>query len=153
VRSRLDETDLEILRALQAEGRMTNVDLAARLKLSPPPALRRVKALEEAGVISGYRALIDEKKLGYEVPFFAFVQLASQAGSDLTAFAEHMRTLPTVRGCWTLSGEVDFILRCVVTDMKAFQAFVGTLTAVPNVRNVRTALTLQQVKDEGSAPV
>ena len=153
MRSRLDETDLAILRALQDDGRMTNVDLAARIGMSPPPALRRVRALEEAGIITGYRALIDEKKLGFAVSFFAFVHLASQAGNDLEAFADHVRSHPAIRECWTLSGDMDFTLKCIAPDMKAFQDFVSELTALPNVRNVRTALMLNRVKDEGAAPI
>lgn len=153
MRSRLDETDLTILKALQDDGRMTNVDLAGRIGMSPPPALRRVRALEDAGIITGYRALIDEKKLGFEVSFFAFVHLASQAGGDLEAFSAHVRAKPTIRECWTLSGDMDFILKCVAPDMKAFQGFVTELTALPNVRNVRTALLLDCVKDDGVAPL
>jgi DNA-binding Lrp family transcriptional regulator len=151
--TRLDDTDRLILRHLQADGRMTNVELAQRIGMSPPPALRRVKALEAAGFITGYRALIDEKKLGHEVAFFAFVHLASQAGPDLEAFSAHVRAMPMVRACWTLSGDMDFILTCVAPDMKAFQGFVAEMTALPNVRNVRTALALDKVKDEGAAPV
>ncbi len=153
VPSRLDETDLTILKALQDDGRMTNVDLAHRLGMSPPPALRRVRALEEDGVITGYRALVDEKKLGFDVSFFAFVHLASQAGPDLDAFAEHVRGMPMVRECWTLSGDMDFLLTCVANDMKAFQAFVAEMTALANVRNVRTTLALHKVKDEGRVPL
>lgn len=132
---------------------MTNVELASRIGMSPPPALRRVKALEAAGVITGYRALVDEKKLGFEVAFFAFVHLASQAGPDLEAFSAHLRAMPIVRECWTLSGDMDFIVKCVAPDMKAFQRFVTDMTALPNVRNVRTALALDRVKDEGAAPI
>lgn len=151
--ARLDETDRLILKMLQADGRMTNVELAKLLGMSPPPALRRVKALEEAGFITGYRALVDEKRLGFDVAFFAFVHLASQAGPDLERFSAHVRAMPMVRECWTLSGDMDFMLKCVAPDMKAFQGFVTEMTALPNVRNVRTALALDKVKDEGSAPV
>lgn len=147
--SRFDETDLRILQELQADGRMTNVELAQRLGMSPPPCLRRVRALEEAGAITGYRALIDHRMLGYEAPFFAFVHLASQAESDLEAFKAYLRSLPIVRSSWTLSGDMDFVLLCVARDMREFQSFVSEMTAHPNVRNVRTALALEQVKDEG----
>ncbi len=147
--SRLDETDIRIIRELQADGRITNVELANRLGMSPPPCLRRVRALEEAGVITGYRALVDHRALGYEVPFMAFVHLASQAGADLDAFKAHLRSLPIVRSSWTLSGDMDFALMCVAKDIGEFQSFVAEMTAHPNVRNVRTALALEQVKDEG----
>jgi DNA-binding Lrp family transcriptional regulator len=153
VRSKLDEIDLRILTELQSDGRMTNVELASRVGISPPPCLRRVRALEEAGVITGYRALLDERKLGIEVVCFAFVHLASQAEADLAAFQERIRDWSLVRECWTLSGDIDFILKCVAADLKAFQDFVADLTALPNVRNVRTALALERVKDAPIAPL
>lgn len=152
MRSKLDDIDLRILRELQADGRMTNVELARRVGISPPPCLRRVRALEEAGLITGYRAQLDERKLGLEVVCFAFVHLASQSEADLTLFQTRIRAWDTVRECWTLSGDIDFILKCVAPDLAAFQAFVGELTALPNVRNVRTALALGRVKDEPIVP-
>lgn len=152
MRSDLDAIDLAILRELQADGRMTNVDLAARVGISPPPCLRRVRALEEAGYIKGYRAILDEKKLGQEIICFAMVQLASQAGQELKSFAARVRAWPMVRECWPLSGDIDFMLKCVAPDLRAFQNFVGELTATPNVKNVRTALALEPVKDEPMVP-
>ncbi len=149
---RLDETDLRILAELQADGRMTNVELARRVGMSAPPCLRRVRALEEAGIIRGYRALVDEKALGYQIVCFAFVHLASQAEADLAAFQERMRDWPAVRECWTLSGDIDFVLKCVTTDLRTFQALVADLTALPNVRTIRTAVALDRVKDEPIVP-
>jgi DNA-binding Lrp family transcriptional regulator len=153
VRGRLDSIDLAILRELQADGSITNVELARRVGLSAPPCLRRVRALEEAGVIKGYRALVDPKAVGLEVVCFAMVQLQSQKQSDLAAFQAHVKDWATVRECWTLSGDIDFILKCVAPNLSAFQAFVGDLTSLANVRNVRTALTLDQVKDEPLVPL
>ena len=149
----LDETDLRILRELQADGRMTNVELARRIGMSAPPCLRRVRALEEAGIIRGYRALVDERAVGFEVVFFAFVHLTSQAEADLAAFQETVRAWPAVRECWTLSGDIDFVLKCVAADLRAFQAFVSEFTALPNVRTLRTAVALDRVKDDPIAPV
>ena len=122
--ARLDAIDRKILKELQADGRITNVELASRVGISAPPCLRRVRGLEEAGYIKGYRALLDEKKLGYEVTVFAMVHLASQAETDLVAFEEFVRSQPLVRECWMLSGEIDFVLKCVAPDLKTFQAFV-----------------------------
>lgn len=153
MRDRLDAIDLKILAELQKDGSITNVELARRVGLSAPPCLRRVRALEEAGIIKGYRTLLDPQLLGYEVICFAMVQLARQTQSDLAAFEERIADWPTVRECWTLSGEVDFILKCVATNMAAFQNFVGDLTSLPNVRNVRTALSLDKVKDEPLVPL
>ena len=127
--ARLDAIDRKILQELQDDGRITNVELARRVGISAPPCLRRVRALEEAGYIKGYRALLDEKLLGYEVTVFAMVHLTSQAEADLKAFEDFVRAQPLVRECWMLSGEIDFILKCVAPDLKTFQAFVAELTA------------------------
>jgi DNA-binding Lrp family transcriptional regulator len=153
LRSRIDDTDLQILRELQSDGRLSNVDLAQRIGMSPPPCLRRVRALEEAGIITGYRTTLDQKKLGFDVSFFAFVQLSSQAGAELDMFRRQVQSLDAVRQCWILSGDVDFILACTAPDMAAFNAIVTHLTAMPNVRNLRTSLVLDKVKDAPDAPL
>jgi DNA-binding Lrp family transcriptional regulator len=153
VPARLDAIDRKILKELQDDGRITNVELASRVGISAPPCLRRVRALEEAGYIKGYRALLDEKLLGYEVTVFAMVHLSSQAEQDLLAFEEFVRGEPLVRECWMLSGEIDFILKCVAPDLKTFQAFVEKLTAAPHVRNVKTSLTLHNTKDAAMVPL
>jgi DNA-binding Lrp family transcriptional regulator len=149
----LDEIDLKILSEIQADGRITNVELARRVGISPPPCLRRVRTLEEAGYIKGYRGLLDARKLGFDVTVFASVHLSSQADADLRAFEEFVRAEPLVRECWMLSGEVDFILKCVAPDMATFQDFVTHLTAAPHVRNVRTSLVLHNSKYEAAVPL
>src|SRR5919107_385115 len=132
VRGRLDSIDWAILKELQADGSITNVELARRVGLSAPPCLRRVRALEQAGVIKGYRALLDPQALGFEVVCFAMVQLAAQGKAELAAFEARVRDWPIVRECWTLSGDIDFILKCVAPNLPAFQGFVLDLTALPN---------------------
>jgi DNA-binding Lrp family transcriptional regulator len=151
--ARLDAIDRKILNVLQDDGRITNVDLAQRVGISAPPCLRRVRALEQAGYIKGYRALLDEKLLGYEVTVFAMVHLSSQAEADLTEFEAFVRSQPLVRECWMLSGEIDFILKCVAPDLRTFQAFVVDLTAAPHVRNVKTSLVLKMAKDAAIVPM
>jgi len=151
--ARLDAIDLKILAELQQDGRITNVELARRVGISAPPCLRRVRALEEAGYIRGYRGLLDEKRLGYEVVAFAMVHLSSQAETDLKAFEDYVRKQALVRECWMLSGEIDFILKCVAPDMGTFQNFVSHLTAAPHVRNVRTSLVLHNSKDAPDVPL
>ena len=151
--ARLDAIDRKILKELQDNGRITNVELARRVGISAPPCLRRVRALEEAGYIAGYRALLDEKKLGYEVTVFAMVHLASQAEPDLKAFESFVRREPFVRECWMLSGEIDFILKCVAPNLTTFQEFVARLTAEPHVRNVKTSLILRNSKDAPMVPL
>lgn len=150
---RIDAIDQNILHELQEDGRITNVELSKRVGISAPPCLRRVRALEEDGIIRGYRALLDEKKLGFDLMAFAMVHLVSQAEADLSAFSEQVQRWPLVRSCWMLSGEVDFLLLCVAPDLRTFQNFVLELTAAPNVRNVKTALTLKQAKDSPVVPM
>ncbi len=154
MRDLLDETDLRILYELQENGKITNVELAKRIGISAPPCLRRVRALEEAGIIEGYHALIDGKHLGFELTAFAMVGLQSQAEADLIAFEEAAKSWPIVRECYMLSGEIDFILRCVTTDLKSFQEFViHELTASPNVDSVKTSLAIRQSKYEVGVPI
>jgi DNA-binding Lrp family transcriptional regulator len=153
VPGRLDAIDRKILKELQDDGRITNVELARRVGISAPPCLRRVRALEEAGFIKGYRALLDEKRLGYEATVFAMVHLSSQAEADLKAFEDFVRAEPLVRECWMLSGEIDFLLKCVAPNLKTFQDFVVRLTAESHVRNVKTSLTLRNSKDAAMVPL
>lgn len=151
---RLDRTDWRILRELQADGRMTNVELARRVGISAPPCLRRVRALEEAGIITRYCALIDAKQIGFDVTAFAMVGLQSQAEADLMAFEEQVSAWPIVRECTMLSGEVDFILKCTTTDLAAFQEFIiNDLTAAPNVDSVKTALSIRSSKYDPGVPI
>lgn len=146
----LDAIDWKILRELQGEGRMTNVELSRRVGISAPPCLRRVKRLEDTGIIRGYRALLNSPALGMDVVAFCLVGLHHQAEVELKAFADCTRNWPIVRRAWMVSGESDFLLHCVTSDLGAFQNFViEELTSTPNVDTVRTALTIRQVKDEG----
>lgn len=151
--TRLDPIDRKILAELQADGRMTNVELAKRVGISAPPCLRRVRTLEESGYIRGYHADVNARDLGFEVQVFAMVGLASQAESDLTAFEEKCRNWPLVRECHMLNGEVDFILKCVSPDLSSFQSFLtGQLLTTPNVASVKTSLVIRPAKDEPGVP-
>jgi len=153
-RHKLDSIDLRILSELQANGRITNVELSRRAKITAPPCLRRMRALEKAGYIKGYHADLDGKALGYEVSGFAFVGLASQAEADLKRFEEQVRAWPNVRECVMLSGEVDYLLKCVAENLSAFQSFItDTLTAAKNVASVKTALVIRASKHEPGVPV
>ncbi len=151
--TRLDPIDRKILAELQADGRMTNVELAKRVGISAPPCLRRVRTLEEAGYIRGYHADVDAHELGFEVQVFAMVGLASQNESDLSAFEELCRGWPLVRECHMLNGEVDFILKCVAPDLSGFQSFLtGELLTTPNVASVKTSLVIRMAKDQPGVP-
>ncbi|MBY5986388.1 Lrp/AsnC family transcriptional regulator [Roseovarius atlanticus] len=150
---RLDDIDRMILAELQADGRMTNVELARRVGISAPPCLRRVRTLEEQGYIKGYHADVDARELGFEVQVFASVGLVSQAEADLSAFEARCRAWPLVRECHMLNGEVDFILKCVAPDLSTFQSFLtGELTAAENVASVKTSLVIRCAKDEPGVP-
>lgn len=151
--TRLDPIDRMILAELQADGRMTNVELAKRVGISAPPCLRRVRTLEEAGFIKGYHAKVDARELGFEVQVFAMVGLQSQAEADLSKFEQRCRDWPLVRECHMLNGEVDFILKCVAPDLSTFQSFLTEqLTAAENVASVKTSLVIRGAKDQPGVP-
>lgn len=153
VASRLDPIDRKILSELQAEGRMTNVELAKRVGISAPPCLRRVRTLEEAGLIRGYHADVNARDLGFEVQVFVMVGLDSQAEVELSAFEDRCRKWPLVRECHMLNGEVDFILKCVAPDLSSFQSFLtGQLLTTPNVASVKTSLVIRVAKDLPGVP-
>ncbi len=150
----LDGIDRQLLAELQAEGRVTNVELAQRVGLTAPPCLRRVRALEDAGVIRGYHADLDASKLGFAITVFALVSLKSQAEESLRQFEDHMRTLPEVRECHMLNGEIDFILKIVSRDLQSFQEFLTSkLTPAPNVASVKTSLTIRTAKQVPGVPL
>lgn len=143
----LDATDQQLLAELQADGRITNVELAARVGLTAPPCLRRVRVLEESGIIEGYHAQLNGRTLGWSILVFAMVSLRSQAEEDLRAFEAHVQTLPPVRECHMLNGDIDFILKIVAHDLEEFQRFLtSSLTTAPNVAHVRTSLTIRTAK-------
>lgn len=153
-RVKLDRVDRQILADLQADGRITNVDLARRAGISAPPCLRRVRALEESGIIKGYHATIDPGALGYNVSVFAQVALNSHAEIDLRAFEDRVNSWPEVRECYMLAGETDFLLKVVARDWEDYQRFLTTkLTAAPNVGHVTTALAIRSAKQEPGVPI
>jgi len=151
--NKLDAIDRHILAELQADGRMTNVELAHRVGISAPPCLRRVRTLEENGYLTGYHCDVNARALGFEVQVFAMVGLQSQAEADLSAFEELCRNWPLVRECHMLNGEVDFILKCVAPDLPSFQNFLTQhLTAADNVASVKTSLVIRCAKDDPGVP-
>jgi DNA-binding Lrp family transcriptional regulator len=151
---KLDRIDWLILKELQADGRMTNVELASRVGISAPPCLRRVRALEKAGFILGYHAKLNPKLLGFDVEAYAMVRLNSQAEADMAAFEARARAWEFVRECAMMSGDIDFILKCVAPDLTSFQNFViRDLSAAPNVDHLRTALTMRMSKYDPALPL
>ncbi|MCS6891547.1 MAG: Lrp/AsnC family transcriptional regulator [Rhodovarius sp.] len=149
----LDAVDLRILAELQANGRITNVELARRVGLSAPPCLRRMRRLEEAGIIRGYRALLAPEPLGFEVTFFALVGLESQKQSALDAFEAEVAAWPEVREVHMIRGGGDFLLRLVARDTAHENALTARLTGMPLVSRVTTLQTIRSAKDEGGVPI
>lgn len=153
-RVKLDRIDRRILADLQADGRMTNVELARRAGISAPPCLRRVRALEEAGYIKGYHAEIEPHALGFNVTVFAHVGLNSQAEADLRAFEDLVLGWPEVRECHMLAGETDFLLKIVAHDWDDYQRFLTTrLTAAPNISHVKSSLAIRNSKHQPGVPI
>jgi DNA-binding Lrp family transcriptional regulator len=139
----LDAIDRRILAELQIDGRMTNVELASRAGISAPPCLRRVRRLEEAGIIRGYHADTDPQKLGWEITFFAIVGLDSQKESVLAAFEQLVASWPEVRECHMIRGGGDFLLKLVARDTAHENQVTQRLTGAPTVSRVQTLQTIR----------
>ncbi|GHF19021.1 AsnC family transcriptional regulator [Kordiimonas sediminis] len=153
-RVKLDAVDRKILSCLQAEGRVSNVNLAERVGITAPPCLRRVRALEEEGYIHGYHADLNQEALGFGLTVFAMVGLHSQAESDLRAFEKQVEDWPMVRECYMLNGEIDFMLKIVAHDLQEFQKFLTSeLTPAGNVASVKTSLTIRNSKHMPGVPL
>ena len=150
MRADLDRVDIKILRELQGDGRMTNVELAERVGISAPPCLRRVRRLEQHGIIEGYHAMLNAPNLGYDLVAFCMVGLKHQSEAKLKAFSQATGDWPIVRQAWMTSGETDFLLHCVSENLMQFQDFViDVLTSNIHVDTVRTMLTIRQFKKVG----
>lgn len=153
-RTKLDKIDRKILKDLQEEGRMTNVELAQNVGISAPPCLRRVRTLEESGYIKSYHAKLDPAAMGFGVTVYAQVRLASHAEADLKKFEKLVKEWPLVRECTMLAGDVDFILKMVAKDWDAYQNFLtNELTAAANVTSVKSSLAIRISKDEPGVPI
>ena len=153
-RIKLDKIDRKILKDLQDNGRITNVELSKNAGISAPPCLRRVRALEENGFIKGYYARLDGTALGYGLSVFAHIQLLSQAENDLIEFETSCKEIEEIRECHMLSGEVDFLLRVVAKDWDAYQQFLTEkLTALNNVKSVKTMPLVRSVKEDSGVPI
>jgi len=152
-RQSLDSVDLQILTELQEDGRMTNVELARRVELSAPPCLRRVRRLEETGVIRGYHADLDPVALGWDVTFFALVGLETQKQAVLDAFEAMVLSWPETRECHMIRGGGDFLLRLVARDTAHENALTSRITGAPHVAKVMTLQTIRTARDVTGVPV
>lgn len=149
----LDAIDRRILAELQADGRMTNVELARRADISAPPCLRRVRRLEEAGIIRGYHADTDPAKLGWEIEFFAIVGLDSQKEAVLAAFETAVASWPEVRACHMIRGGGDFLLRLVARDTAHENRLTQMLTGMDTVTRVQTLQTIRTSRNLAGVPI
>lgn len=150
----VDTVDLQILKDLQSDGRITNVKLAQNAGISAPPCLRRVRALEEAGVIESYHATLNQKALGFQVTIFAQVGLSSQSDSDLRSFEEQVRKWPLVRECHMIAGESDYLLKVVARNWDEYQQFYTTqLSTLSIVTNIKSKLIIRTAKQLPGVPV
>lgn len=149
----LDSIDLFILAELQRDGRMTNVELARRAEITAPPCLRRVRRLEEAGIIRGYHAETDAAQLGWEIVFFAIVGLDSQKEMVLSAFETQVADWPEVRECHMIRGGGDFLLRLVARDTAHQNQLTQRLTGMQSVSRVQTLQTIRTSRNEAGVPI
>ena len=149
----LDAIDRRILAELQDDGRMTNVELARRAGISAPPCLRRVRRLEEAGIIRGYHADSDPQKLGWEITFFAVVGLESQKETVLTGFETMVADWPEVRECHMIRGGGDFLLKLVARDTAHENQLTTRLTGAVNVARVQTLQTIRTSRSLAGVPL
>lgn len=144
---KIDEIDRAIIRELQRNGRLTNQQLSQRVGLSPSPCSRRIRLLEEAGIITGYTAQVDEKLVGYPVSVFVSVKLEKQVDEALKTFEAAILDCAEVVDCWLMTGNRDYLLRIVVRDLTEYETFLtGTLTKIPGVASIESSLPLRRVK-------
>lgn len=150
----LDDIDRKMLRALQADGRMTNADLARAVNLSESACLRRLRALEAEGVISRYAAVVNERAVGLPISVFVTVTLSSQAEGALTAFETAVATVPEVVECYLMTGSSDYLLRLVVRDVDDLERIhARELTRLPGVTRVSSSVAMRTVVKRAALPV
>lgn len=151
---KLDRFDRKLLEALQTDGRLPNIDLAERIDLSPSPCSRRVRLLEESGVIKGYSAILDQEKLGLGLTVFVDIKVERHQEKEAEAFCEAVSVMPEVVMAHLVSGESDFLLQVVVPNLCAYKEFLtNTLLKLPGVRDIRSNFAIQTVKPQSPLPL
>lgn len=150
----LDKTDIKMLAALQANGRLTNVELAEKVALSPSPCLRRLKQLEDSGVIRQYVALLDPAKIGLGLQAFVRVTLEKRGSTHLQGFMDAVQRWPEVVNCYAMTGEMDYLLQVYFEDLEHFSRFVmDDLLQQPGVEDVKSSFVLKEFKQTTSLPI
>jgi DNA-binding Lrp family transcriptional regulator len=151
---KLDKIDLKIVNELQNDGSITNIRLSAKVGISAPPCLRRVKNLEKSGIIKSYHACINPTMLGFSVTIFCEIGLNSQNESDLRGFEEITKKWPLVRECYMTTGGYDFLLKIVARDFDEYQQFLSThLAILQNVNHIKTRMVVRCAKNIPGIPV
>ncbi len=151
---KLDKIDLSILKDLQEDGRLTNVELAKRAGISAPPCLRRVKSLETEGIITSYQANLNGPALGFNLVIFAEVSLVSQNHNEIKSFEAQVDQWPLIRECYLVTGGSDFLLKLIVKDFEAYQEFLSTqLSMFPGVSQIKTLMVVRTAKKVRSIPL
>lgn len=149
-----DAADRRILEALQADGRLSNVELADRVAMSASPCWRRVRQLESSGIIKGYRAELDRRKLGLGVLALVSVQIDRHGDADARRFEDEVARLPEVIACYSVSGEADFLLQVVSRDLDTYADFAMTvIRRLPGIKAMHTSFVLKEIKEPGPLPV
>jgi Lrp/AsnC family leucine-responsive transcriptional regulator len=152
--SRLDDTDRRILRAIQRDGRITNAALAEEIGMAASPCLRRLKALEQDGVVAGYRALIDRRALGHGVEAYAFVKLAQSDPDWRTRLLDKLKSFEEVVSCQAMTGECDLLVHIVADDIEAYGEFaMQRLLTLPGIADMRSSFVLATIKEDKGWPV
>lgn len=150
----LDPIDRRLLAALQENGRLTATELADRIGLTTSPCLRRLRILEDAGVIRGYAAVLDQVKLGLPVSVFVSIKLERQSEDAMQRFEAAVRRCPEVIECYLMTGPRDYLLRVVARDLPDYERFVKeTLTRIDGIANIESSFALGQVKHSGALPL
>ena len=154
MKKNIDNIDLKILRILQDEGRISNLDLSKKIDMTPPPTLRRVRDLEDKGYIDGFRANINPEKLGFDLTAWIFISLKNQNEESLNSFEKLVWGWENIRECYMLNGEIDFILKCVSKNMSEFNNFLTkNITSNDNISSVKTAFMIKNTKKLGTVPI
>ena len=154
MKKNIDNIDLKILRILQDEGRISNLDLSKKIDMTPPPTLRRVRDLEDKGYIDGFRANINPEKLGFDLTAWIFISLKNQNEESLNSFEKLVWGWENIRECYMLNGEIDFILKCVSKNMSEFNNFLTkNITSNDNISSIKTAFMIKNTKKLGTVPI
>ncbi|MGW1765826.1 Lrp/AsnC family transcriptional regulator [Streptomyces sp. NPDC002073] len=149
----MDAVDLHIIRELQTDGRLSNQDLADRVQLSPSPCLRRVRRMEESGLIRGYTAMVDQSAFGLPITVFVRVRLERHTGEAVRLFEEHVGLIEHIQDCYLMAGSSDYLLRIVIESLEAYEALVRTrIHAIPGIASIESSFAFGSVKQTRTYP-